>query len=217
MLFLAQGRHLTVSGQVKFQLVQVKQICESISRQPSIRLAVCLRPRPPSRLAFLAACSHPSVTMLGLEGAMPLSLQIINAMSTLSPNLTTLSLSFSDNDLPGPAEAPMYGAAVHHLMFALGGRLQQLQLLHVHDWPLSAFVGLRHACTALTKLEIMAGDEQRDADILEGGRRREKAGAGLCHGDNVVHGTDRSAFCRAAVSRQEAASSLGSAVWLGMV
>ncbi len=114
------------------------------------------------RLAALEACSRFPLTHLVLEGAVPLSGAVAEAVAACCPNLSSLELNhlklsrLSDAVPAKEAEAECdHGCS--QLLTLCGPRLRELQLWGVPHWKAASYMALLW-CTALKGLELDAGD-----------------------------------------------------------
>ncbi len=112
---------------------------------------------------MLEACSRSPLTHLELEGAVPLSRAIAEAVAAFCPRLSLLLLDYRKLSRPSDA-VPASGAAAEYdygcgqLLTLCGPRLQVLQLSGVHHWEAASYMALR-SCTALKALALDAGVE----------------------------------------------------------
>lgn len=117
----------------------------------------------PCRLAVLEACSGNPLTYLELEGAVPLSWAVAEAVAACCPNLSILTLDYRKLSRPSAVVPAREAASKYHfgcaqLLTLCGPRLRTLNLLGVHHWKALSFMALRR-CTALTGLALDAGVE----------------------------------------------------------
>lgn len=110
---------------------------------------------------MLEACSGCPVTKLVLEGAVPVSSVVAEAVQARCPQLSTLHLAH--RTLNRRADAPPQGQAATEyeygcvqLLTLCGPRLAELRLLGVQHWMALPYMALRR-CTALTTLAVDAG------------------------------------------------------------
>ncbi len=138
-----------------------------VRRRPVMHL-----PTPVRRLAVLEACSGCPLTRLELQGAVPLSGPVAEAVDTCCPQLSGLCLNHRafpgpSKAVPGSEAATVYDYGCGQLLTLCGPRLRELQLLGVHCWHALSYMALQR-CTALTGLVLEAG---RPHDgILPGGQ-----------------------------------------------
>lgn len=114
-------------------------------------------------LAVLEACSGNPLTYLELEGAVPLSWAVAEAVAACCPNLSILTLDYRKLSRPSAVVPAREAASKYHfgcaqLLTLCGPRLRTLNLLGVHHWKALSFMALRR-CTALTGLALDAGVE----------------------------------------------------------
>ncbi len=139
-------------------MLEVKKILSAVR---VLRPAVA--PALPCRLAALEACCASTLTRLELEGAVPLSGAVAEAVATRCPHLSKLVLNYRKLSRPTDA-VPARGAAAGYnygssqLLTLCGPRLRVLQLSGVHHWKAASYTALLR-CTALTALVLDAGVE----------------------------------------------------------
>ncbi len=117
------------------------------------------------RLTVLEACSGCPLASLFLEGAVPVSSVVAEAVQACCPQLSTLHLAH--RTLNRRADAPPQGQAAAdyecgcvQLLTLCGPRLTELRLLGVQHWLALPYRALRR-CTALTTLAVDAGLYER--------------------------------------------------------
>ncbi len=110
---------------------------------------------------MLEGCSRCPLTHLVLEGAVPLSGAVAEAVAAHCPHLSMLQLDHRQLSRPSDAvptaeAAAEYDHGCSQLLTLCGPRLQVLQLSGVHHWKAASYMALG-SCTALTTLVLDAG------------------------------------------------------------
>ncbi len=141
----------------------------------SIQTVSCITPGGPAdatrRLAALEACSECPLQLLELQGAVPLSGAVAEAVAACCPHLSNLVLDHQRLSRPSDA-VPARGAVAEYdygcgqLLTLCGPRLRGLTLLGVHHWKALSYMALRR-CTALTSLALDAGGIQFETGRCE--------------------------------------------------
>ncbi len=101
------------------------------------------------------------MTDLVLEGAVPLSGAVAEAVAACCPNLSYLSLdhwqlSRLSDAVPAREAAAEYDTGCVQLLTLCGPRLHLLLLQNVHHWKAAAYMPILR-CTALERLELDVG------------------------------------------------------------
>ncbi len=159
------------------------------------------------RLAALEACSGSPLTLLELEGAVPLSGAVAEAVAAHCPRLSSLALDLWQLSRPSDVVTE-YDYGCGQLLTLCGPRLYGLCLVGVNHWNALSYMALRR-CTALKELELDVGADPAGglSERYLGRYHNAKRLAGHA-GSERLHGP-RASNCWAAVRALHASSLAG--------
>ncbi len=164
----------------------------TMSRHASICIGnlPCL---PFRRLAALEACSSCPLVDLRLEGAVPLSGAVAEAVEACCPQLARLTLDHQISSRPVREALRGEAASEYHygcvqLLTLCGPRLRELRLRGVQCWQPMSYMALRR-CTALVTLELEVGRK-----VVLGLRVEDERHGGECHALSLLVGRDGPAW-----------------------